>query len=234
MNFVDVIAHADGETWRLDGDGICFRVSRERFDLHEGRAITLGVRPSALVAGQVSEGASNRLAGVIDLVEFHGDDALVSFRVSGKEISALVPASSRPSQGAPVVFLGQWRETAHLRSCDRAFDVAGGSVPLAGCVFTAADQGHPHHLRRNYSRATSPSECCRRLASTAGGGRRAHRASWWIAVAREMMLVVPAINRAVQPIAHGQRPPPSQPGPPTSSSLPSRRSGRPPWSRLGL
>jgi multiple sugar transport system ATP-binding protein len=119
MNFVDVTAHADGESWRLDGDGARFVVSRARFDLREGQAVTLGVRPSALVAGERAEGAANRLAGVIDLVEFHGDDALVSFRVGGKEVSALVPAVMRPKAGTPVAFSAE-EEALHL------FDRASG------------------------------------------------------------------------------------------------------------
>jgi multiple sugar transport system ATP-binding protein len=118
MNFVDVTAHADGENWRLDGDGVRFVVSRGRFDLRDGQAVTLGVRPSALVAVE-GTGAANRLAGVIDLVEFHGDDALVSFRVGGKEVSALVPATVRPKAGTPVAFCAK-EEALHL------FDRASG------------------------------------------------------------------------------------------------------------
>jgi multiple sugar transport system ATP-binding protein len=104
MNFLDVTARADAGTWLLDGDGVRFRVSRERFEITEGQALTLGVRPSALSPSADARGGENTLAGVTDLVEFHGDSALISFRVGGKEIGALVPAGSRPTRDAPVSF----------------------------------------------------------------------------------------------------------------------------------
>lgn len=103
MNFLDVTARSNGDTWRLDGDGVRFVVSRTRFDLTEGQPVTLGVRPSALVAAGIN-GGENTLAGLTDLVEFHGDDALVSFRVGDKEIGALVKATERPQTGHAVLF----------------------------------------------------------------------------------------------------------------------------------
>ncbi|MCL6705932.1 sn-glycerol-3-phosphate ABC transporter ATP-binding protein UgpC [Pseudomonas sp. R2.Fl] len=104
MNFLDVTARAGGETWRLDGDGVRFSVPRERFDLKEGQSLTLGVRPSALVASDGPATGENTLFGITDLVEFHGDGALVTFRAGGKEIGALMPATSRPATGTPVSF----------------------------------------------------------------------------------------------------------------------------------
>jgi multiple sugar transport system ATP-binding protein len=103
MNFIDVTARRNGENWKLEGDGVRFVVSRARFDLTEGQAVTLGVRPSALVASS-ADGGDNTLAGITDLVEFHGDDALVSFRVGGKETGALVKATERPQPGQTVRF----------------------------------------------------------------------------------------------------------------------------------
>nr|WP_298097230.1 sn-glycerol-3-phosphate ABC transporter ATP-binding protein UgpC [uncultured Shinella sp.] len=104
MNFLDVTARADGQAWLLEGHGQCFKVSRERFDIREGQALTLGVRPSSLSVVVGLEDRENTLRGVADLIEFHGDSALVSFRLGDKEIGALVPAASRPARGASITF----------------------------------------------------------------------------------------------------------------------------------
>jgi multiple sugar transport system ATP-binding protein len=104
MNFLDVTARADGQTWLLEGHGQRFRLGRERFDIEDGQALTLGVRPSSLSANASPEDRENTLCGVADLIEFHGDNALVSFRVGDKEIGALVPAASRPKRGAKMAF----------------------------------------------------------------------------------------------------------------------------------
>ena len=121
MNFMDVTAHADGDKWRLEGDGVRFVVSRERFDVSEGQAIVLGVRPSDLVETDV--GAPNGLSGIADLIEFHGNDALVSFQAGGKEIGALVKATKRPKAGDAVAFSAS-EEGLHL------FDRASGASLL--------------------------------------------------------------------------------------------------------
>jgi len=104
MNFLDVTARADGQAWLLEGHGQCFRVGRERFDIEEGQALTLGIRPSSLSAAASSENRENTLCGVADLIEFHGDSALVSFRVGDREIGALVAAASRPKRGTAMAF----------------------------------------------------------------------------------------------------------------------------------
>ena len=113
MNFLDVTAHADGRTFLLEGHGQRFRVRRERFDIQEGQALTLGVRPSSLFSGGNPEERENSLRGVADLIEFHGDNALVSFRVGDKEIGALVPATDRPQRGATMAFSVR-EENLHL------------------------------------------------------------------------------------------------------------------------
>ena len=43
-------------------------------------------------------------ADIADLVEFHGNDALVTFLFAGKEIGALVKASACPKPGDAVAF----------------------------------------------------------------------------------------------------------------------------------
>ncbi|MGD9479062.1 UNVERIFIED_ORG: sn-glycerol-3-phosphate ABC transporter ATP-binding protein UgpC [Roseateles sp. XES5] len=104
MNFLDVTARSDGETWLLEGDGQRFRVGRARFAIEDGQALTLGIRPSSLSVAASPEDRENTLCGLADLIEFHGDNALVSFRVGDREIGALVPATGQPARGAAVAF----------------------------------------------------------------------------------------------------------------------------------
>lgn len=125
MNFLDVTARPDGQTWLLEGRGQRFRVGRERFDIQEGQALTLGVRPSSLTTAPNPEDRENTLCGVADLIEFHGDNALVSFRVDDKEIGALVPAASRPKRGTTMAFIVK-EEGIHI------FDRMSGLSVLRG------------------------------------------------------------------------------------------------------
>jgi multiple sugar transport system ATP-binding protein len=100
MNFIDVTATSDRDGWALRGEGRDIRISGTDFDLTEGRKIVLGIRPPDLVP--VEKDGGNVLAGIADLIEFHGNDALVTFKVAGKEVGALVKASSCPRTGDTV------------------------------------------------------------------------------------------------------------------------------------
>ncbi|MBZ9677799.1 ABC transporter ATP-binding protein [Mesorhizobium sp. ES1-1] len=101
MNFIDVTIGRDGDAWTLTNAGTVFTISGERFRLQQGERAVLGIRPPDLVAA--SPGASgNLLEGTADLIEFHGNDALVTFCLGGKEISALVPSRACPAIRADV------------------------------------------------------------------------------------------------------------------------------------
>ena len=47
---------------------------------------------------------ANSLTGVADLIEFHGNEALVSFKFAGREIGALVKTASCPPTGDRVTY----------------------------------------------------------------------------------------------------------------------------------
>ena len=69
-----------------------------------------------------SNGVKRRtlLQGTADLIEFHGNDALVTFGSGGKEVSALVPARECPVLNAPVRYTFE-EESIHL------FDATSGA-----------------------------------------------------------------------------------------------------------
>lgn len=110
MNFLKLTAMNSNGSWTLTGEGINLAVDGDRFTLTDGQKVVLGVRPSDLFSGN---SGSRTLEGVTDLIEYHGDQSLVSFNVGGIQIHALVPSRDRPSEGEKVSF--EIREdSAHL------------------------------------------------------------------------------------------------------------------------
>ena len=101
MNFVELTAQKEESGWWLVGDQIRLSVDSDRFTLENGQKTVLGVRPSDLERGESGE---HSLAGQCDLIEYHGDQALVSFNVGATTLHALVPARSRPAEGQDVCF----------------------------------------------------------------------------------------------------------------------------------
>ncbi|WP_267548971.1 ABC transporter ATP-binding protein [Rhizobium rhizogenes] len=102
MNFLNVVIHQVEDGWLLVGDGINFRIEGRGFRLRHGQKATLGIRPADLL---VSNGTDvNVLSGTANLIEFHGNDALITFTHGDIEIGALVKASSRAKPGDQVSF----------------------------------------------------------------------------------------------------------------------------------
>ncbi len=102
MNFIDATVNRAEDGWLLRTDGADLRIRGHGFALTHGKEVVLGIRPPDLVPADGGEG--NALTGVADLIEFHGNDALVTFKFGGKEIGALVKASSCPAAGDRVAF----------------------------------------------------------------------------------------------------------------------------------
>jgi multiple sugar transport system ATP-binding protein len=101
MNFLDLKATFADQKWWLAKDGIKVAIDADRFALNEGQEVILGIRPSDLEAAERSD---RSFKGECDLVEYHGDQALVSFQIDGTQIRALVPARHRPAEGEGVSF----------------------------------------------------------------------------------------------------------------------------------
>ncbi len=100
MNFIDVTVGRAANGWALTGAGTVLSMGGSGFHLQQGDRAVLGVRPPDLKTADA--GATGILQGTADLIEFHGNDALVTFGSGGKEISALVPARECPALRAPV------------------------------------------------------------------------------------------------------------------------------------
>ncbi|ESX48252.1 sn-glycerol-3-phosphate ABC transporter ATP-binding protein UgpC [Mesorhizobium sp. C416B] len=118
MNFIDVAVGRKDERWTLTGGGSTFFIEGLGFDLRGVHRAVLGIRPPDLkTAGAQS---INLLQGTADLIEFHGNDALVTFACGGKEVGALVSARECPALRAPVRYTFE-EESVHL------FDAATGA-----------------------------------------------------------------------------------------------------------
>ncbi|TPM40062.1 sn-glycerol-3-phosphate ABC transporter ATP-binding protein UgpC [Mesorhizobium sp. B2-3-4] len=118
MNFIDVAVGRKDDRWTLTGAGTVFSIDGSRFDLHGVSRAVLGIRPPDLkTAG--ADATGNLLQGAADLIEFHGNDALVTFGTGAKEISALVPTRECPARGSGIRYAFE-ESRIHL------FDAASG------------------------------------------------------------------------------------------------------------
>ena len=110
MNLVNLnVEKSETSSW-LVGDGIKLAFDASRFDVVDGQGVVLGVRPSDL---KIGDDKSRKLEGQCDLIEYHGDQALVSFKIGELKLHALVPARKRPSEGEHVSFSIR-ENSAHL------------------------------------------------------------------------------------------------------------------------
>jgi multiple sugar transport system ATP-binding protein len=111
MNFIESMVGRKGDGWTLTGAGTVLSLEGGDFSLQHGDRVVLGIRPPDLKTA--GAGTANLLQGTADLIEFHGNDALVTFGSGGKEISALVSARECPEQSAPVRYSFD-EESIHL------------------------------------------------------------------------------------------------------------------------
>ena len=98
MNFLDLRV----EGGDMVGDGVRLALDLSRFDVREGQAVILGVRPSDLQPADAD--GPQVLTGIADLIEYHGDQVLISYDVGPNRIHASVPARDRPEEGGTVRF----------------------------------------------------------------------------------------------------------------------------------
>ncbi|WDZ79932.1 sn-glycerol-3-phosphate ABC transporter ATP-binding protein UgpC (plasmid) [Ensifer adhaerens] len=110
MNFIDVTAEKTEGGWLLRSAGSNFVLSDDKFALRHGQQLVLGIRPADLT---IAAEGHNLLSGTADLVEFHGNEALVTFLFAEKEIGALVKATICPKPGDAVSFAIE-PESLHL------------------------------------------------------------------------------------------------------------------------
>jgi multiple sugar transport system ATP-binding protein len=110
MNFINLkVANSEKASW-LVGNGIKLAFDATRFDVHDGQEVVLGIRPSDL---KIDGDKNRKLEGQCDLIEYHGDQALVSFNIGELKLHALVPSRKRPSEGDHISFSIR-ENSAHL------------------------------------------------------------------------------------------------------------------------
>lgn len=104
MNLLDMAVKKSSQGWILSGGGIELTIGPDVFSLRSGQKVVLGFRPSKL--NILEPGSSDKAisAGVVDMVEFHGDDVLVGINLGESRVTAFVDASERPEEGSQVSF----------------------------------------------------------------------------------------------------------------------------------
>jgi multiple sugar transport system ATP-binding protein len=123
MNLIHVTVSPADSGWTLRAEGGDFFISGAGFELRPGQRAILGIRPPDMEQGS-AEGR-NMLSGVADLIEFHGNDALVTFAFSGKEVGALVKASQCPAQGERVWYTAR-EDLIHLFDAETGLTLRQG------------------------------------------------------------------------------------------------------------
>jgi len=101
MNFMEMTVQLTDGQWVLEGSGTTLAFDKSRFNVEKGQEVTFGVRPSDLMVGNEP---MRTFAGESDLIEYHGDQVLVSYNVAGVQVHALVPSRERPAEGTEVSF----------------------------------------------------------------------------------------------------------------------------------
>jgi multiple sugar transport system ATP-binding protein len=118
MNLLDMSVRQSADGFELFGDCGALSIGSDRFDLASRERVTLGVRPAHLELLPEASGHS-AFSGVVDLVEYLGNEALVTFSRAGVEIGAIVSSDRCPQVGQRVGSLVQ-EHNLHL------FDFASG------------------------------------------------------------------------------------------------------------
>jgi multiple sugar transport system ATP-binding protein len=118
MNLFEMSARRSADGFELFGDCGTVSIRSNRFDLKDSDRVTLGVRPGHLELVPEATG-DNVFSGVVELVEYLGNEALVSFSRAGVEIGAIVSSDKCPQVGDRVSFTAQ-EQHLHL------FDLGSG------------------------------------------------------------------------------------------------------------
>ncbi|MBA8879265.1 ABC transporter ATP-binding protein [Phyllobacterium myrsinacearum] len=95
MNFIDMVVSSQGGNFVLTSGETRLVVQKVRYDLQAGQTVTVGIRPAHLEpAGENRD--NNIIAGVVDLIEYLGNETLVNFALGTVEIGALLDAGTSP------------------------------------------------------------------------------------------------------------------------------------------
>ena len=104
MNLVEMSVRDLGGRCELSGRGGSVQVDARRFALEGRERVTLGVRPAHLQV-DTNDGRNGGFSGEVQLIEYLGNEVLVSFGADGSEISALMPSAQGPRLRERVSFV---------------------------------------------------------------------------------------------------------------------------------
>lgn len=100
MNFIDMTVSSRGSDHLLSNGDTELKVSKQRYDLEDGKTVTVGIRPAHLETA-ASTANTNILSGTVDLIEYLGNEALISFSLGTIEIGALLDSGECPQLKQP-------------------------------------------------------------------------------------------------------------------------------------
>lgn len=103
MNLLPMTITSTASGIALKGTGLDVVIAVEAGNLHAGQQVVLGIRPADVTVRR-PDGPAIEVSGRTELIEFNGDQVLVTADCSGDRISALIPARLRPLEGDRITF----------------------------------------------------------------------------------------------------------------------------------
>jgi multiple sugar transport system ATP-binding protein len=128
MNLVEMAVKDEGSHFELSGQAGVVHVNARRFALEGRERVTLGIRPAHLQV-DVNGGRDGGFSGEVQLIEYLGNEVLLSFGEDGGEISALMPSAQSPRLHARVSFVADPRQV-HLFDIDTGASLLFDGTPL--------------------------------------------------------------------------------------------------------
>jgi multiple sugar transport system ATP-binding protein len=128
MNLVEMSVKDEGSHFELSGRGGVVHVNARRFALEGHERVTLGIRPAHLQV-DTNGGRNGGFSGEVQLIEYLGNEVLVSFGEDGGEISALMPSAQGPRLHESVRFVADPQQV-HLFDIDTGASLLLDGTPL--------------------------------------------------------------------------------------------------------
>ena len=128
MNLVEMSVRDAGSHFELKGREGSVHVDARRFSLEGRQRVTLGVRPAHLLVDNEG-GRGGGFSGEVQLVEYLGNEVLVSFGQGDGEIAALMPSAQCPRLRERVSFVADPAQV-HLFDVDTGASLLRIDIPL--------------------------------------------------------------------------------------------------------
>ena len=128
MNLGEMSVHREVDHCVLRGHGGAVHFDARRFMLEGRDRVTLGVRPAHLQL-DTHDGRHGGFGGEVQLIEYLGNEVLVSFGAGDGEISALVPSAQAPRLHEHVRFVADPLQL-HLFDTETGASLLRSETPL--------------------------------------------------------------------------------------------------------